>query len=625
MADKTPRRESKTDGTGTVLLESASGMKTARKEEDEDEVSDEHVDESIQGLEHAESNAKKKKKGKPALKLSDLMIKSTMIGQATSPDEQADKIVEAFNADVKETCFTYNPAPGRAMHRVPKECFLMGHKNQVTELADPKGRRIALTFIVDPTVVIQTLGTVDKNAPYFGQYGKHVLNVPAGYYAKGFSKNHPVLYGEGPHVVLDSTFRFKQEDGFVSQLEPYIQHSTISILRIPSGKLAKVWVGSVPKILESRPDPYIYNDAQFRLVTRDDKIGDKVAAYFYNATERYIEHGSIKRIIPHTGECAITYNNGILDIRKPQKDGKPIIIDSSTHNFDGFISTALQTLLFPSDDTKAQVLKDNAKAGPDERNMKIFQTRDSLRVGVVIVVAFKITDPEVAITKLGKDGILPHIENIAFADMGKAIQANSAQEVLFSSQSRINQQEASVTIQDSVRKNLAKDLEEYGIELLRLNIETLKVLDEEIAKKLSGQSVTSAEYTTKQATLVKEYDIKTTEARLRAETENIAVQQRNQAIIADAQAKLDKAKREADALLIAAEAQRKASEFQGELFQKFPALYELEMAKIKAEAIKRATIYITPQDMGNFFNSPFMLFNSINKPNTPQQQQQQPQ
>jgi len=497
--------------------------------------------------------------------------------------------------------------------RVSKEKLLLGHKNQVTELADPKGRRIAVIYNANPAIIIGYLGTVDKNAPYFGHYGKHVLNVPAGHFAKGLSQNKPVLYGEGPHVILDSTFRFDSQTGFVNQLEPYIQHQTLHILRVPSGKLAKVWLGSLPKIIESRSEPYVYNDPQFRLVIREDKANDKNSSFFYNATDRFIEHGSIKRIIPHTGEVAITYNNGILDIRRPPKDGRPIIIDSSTHQFDGFISTSLQTFLFPSEETKAQVVRDNPRATPDEKNMKIFQTRDSLRVGVVLVVAFKITDPDVAITKLGKDGILPHIENIAFADMGKAIQANSAQEVLFSSQTKIDKDQHSVTIQDQVRKNLAKDLEEYGVELSRLNIETLKVLDEEIAKKLSGQSVTSAEYTTKQASLVKEYDIKTTEARLKAETENIAVQQRNQALIADAQAKLDKAKREAEAMLISAEAARKAAEFQGELFTKFPMLLELEMAKIKAEALKSATIYITPENMGNFFNSPLAVLTAINK------------
>jgi len=241
----------------------------------------------------------------------------------------------------------------------------------------------------------------------------------------------------------------------------------------------------------------------------------------------------------------------------------------------------------------------------------------------VLVVAFKISDPPKAITKLGKDGILPHIENIAFADMGKAIQANSAQEVLFSSQTKIDKDQHSVTIQDQVRKNLAKDLEEYGIELLRLNIETLKVLDEEIAKKLSGQSVTSAEYTTKQATLVKEYDIKTTEARLKAETESIAINQRNQAIISEAQAKLERARKEGESLLVTARAQREASEYQGELFLKYPMLYELEMMKLKVQALKDATIYITPQDMGNIFNAPFAMLSGMNALNNAKSAQPQ--
>ncbi len=136
-------------------------------------------------------------------------------------------------------------------------------------------------------------------------------------------------------------------------------------------------------------------------------------------------------------------------------------------------------------------------------------------------------------------------------------------------------------------------------------------MDEEIAKKLAGQSVTSAEYTTKQATLVKEYDIKTTEAKLRADTDNIALQQKNQAMISQAQAKLDAAQREAQASLILADAQRKAAEMQGELYTKFPQLLELEMLRIKAEALKGATIYITPNDMGNVFNSPATLFNAL--------------
>jgi len=43
-----------------------------------------------------------------------------------------------------------------------------------------------------------------------------------------------------PFVVDDPLFRF---DSFVSQTESYIGHGTIHILRIPSGKVAKVWIG----------------------------------------------------------------------------------------------------------------------------------------------------------------------------------------------------------------------------------------------------------------------------------------------------------------------------------------------------------------------------------------------
>jgi len=167
------------------------------------------------------------------------------------------------------------------------------------------------------------------------------------------------------------------------------------------------------------------------------------------------------------------------------------------------------------------------------------------------------------------------------------------------------------SIQDNVRHNLAKDLEDYGIELVRLNIESIKVLDEDIARKLAGQSITSAEYTTKQATLVKEYDIKTTEARLRAETDNIAVVQSNQAIISLAQAKLDSARIEAEALLIAANARRKVEEIQGSIYTQYPLLFDLEISKIKAGALSKATIYLTPKDMGNFFNAPVEIFNSF--------------
>ncbi|KAM9963314.1 hypothetical protein ACTFIW_006542 [Dictyostelium discoideum] len=538
-----------------------------------------------------------------SIPLSQVVIRSDLANETS--ERQSKIIIERFNQGIKNSAFTDSPVLGRASPRLDSSYFALGQRDKVAELFDPRGQRFGTVYSVDPTTIIEYNGGIAKTSRYFTLYGKTVLNVPSGHFAKALSKNRPVIYGEGPHVIIDPTFIFDESNGFINQQEPFIKHSTINILRVPSGKVAKVWVGTQPLILESRREPYVFVDAQFKVV---EQIGGQ-DKYFHNSSATFMEHGSIKRIIPHTGEVAVTYDNGNLAIIPPPKDGKPVIIDSPTHNFECFIQTSLQTCLFPSKETKEQAIKDNKNATTDEVNLKIFQTRDSLRVGVVLVVAFRIVDPQIALTKLGKEGIINHIENISFADMGKAIQLSTLQEIMYFNDTKPSAtiDESTQTIQDRVKAHLAKDLYEYGIELARLQIETIKVLDTEIAKKLAGQSVTSAEFTTKQATLVKEYDIKTTEARLKAETDNIALEQKGKAIIAEAQAKLESAKKQAEALLVTANAQKKVQEMQGELYCKFPILAEIELAKIKSEALKSSTLYITPQDAGNFMNSPFFF------------------
>ncbi|KAK5582663.1 hypothetical protein RB653_004248 [Dictyostelium firmibasis] len=546
-----------------------------------------------------------------SVSISQIVIRSDF---ANEPSEKQSKIIlERFNEGIKDRAFTDSPVLGRALPRLDVSYYALAHRNQISELFDPRGQRFGTVYSADPTAVIEYRGQISKTCRYFGEFGKHVLNVPSGHFAKAMTKNRPIIYGEGPHVIIDPTFEFDETTGFVNQQSPFINHSTINILRVPSGKIAKVWIGTQPLILESRREPYVFTDAQFKLVENEDHKQIGYDKYFINSSSTFMEHGSIKRIIPHTGEVAITYNNGNLTIIPTPKDGKPVIIDSPTHNFEGFIQTSLQTCLFPSKETKQQAIKDNKSATNDEINLKIFQTRDSLRVGVVLVVAFRIVDPQLALTKLGKEGIINHIENVSFADMGKAIQLSTLQEIMYFHDTKpsTNFDDSVQTIQDRVKSHLARDLLEYGIELARLQIETIKVLDIEIAKKLAGQSVTSAEYTTKQATLVKEYDIKTTEARLKAETDNIALEQKGKSIIAEAQAKLQSAQKQAEALLVTAEAQKKVQEMQGELYTKYPILAEIELAKIKSDSLKNATLYITPQDAGNFMNSPLVYFDRI--------------
>lgn len=121
------------------------------------------------------------------LTVSDIVIKSDFA--ELSADEQAVTVLERFNRDVEKSAFTHNPALGRALERVDVSYFVLGHRNQNAELFDPRGQRYSTVFTADPKQEIKSLGPVLKTQPYIRAFGKHVLNVPAGHYARGFSKN----------------------------------------------------------------------------------------------------------------------------------------------------------------------------------------------------------------------------------------------------------------------------------------------------------------------------------------------------------------------------------------------------------------------------------------------------
>ena len=121
------------------------------------------------------------------LTVGDIVIRSDFAD--LTADEQAATVLERFNHNVEKSAFTHNPALGRALERVDVSYFVLGHRNQNAELFDPRGQRYSTVFTADPKQEIKSLGPVLKTQPYIRAFGKHVLNVPAGHYARGFSKN----------------------------------------------------------------------------------------------------------------------------------------------------------------------------------------------------------------------------------------------------------------------------------------------------------------------------------------------------------------------------------------------------------------------------------------------------
>jgi hypothetical protein len=503
----------------------------------------------------------------------------------------------------------------------------------------------------------QFAGLENQSAAHIQHGNIHIVRVQQGQFAKIMVSGEAQLLTPRAEPYVFNTPFFEWKD-FVSQTANYIGHGNKHILRVPPGKVAKVTVNGSPLLLESRAEPYEFTTLYFKLAGEVSPQGE--VQCFEDATSRLIVNGNLKRLIPRTGEVAITYDNGKLKIVPPSEDNTPIMITSPTHDVDpNFLPIGIQTLIFPSEATKKEKKKDNSKATEDEIAYEVFTTKDSLRVGVKLMVAYEIADPALALKRLvTKGGILDHIENCAVVDMGKAIQRCSSQEFLsfYQTKPRGGEEKSTGTypsappmehFQDEVKNQLSADLSEYGIKLVRLNIETPKVLDETIAKQMGSQSIATAQASAKEATLDTNFAIAKREAEQAAEVLRIKQAQENNNMVSAAQAsynstrltrtaevdaqafvtesankialakannELDVAKLRAQVTETDSKAENDRLRQEGQRFHDYPELLQLELEKIRFAALAQTkpsvNINVTSQElqnMGTLLNS-FSLF-----------------
>jgi regulator of protease activity HflC (stomatin/prohibitin superfamily) len=340
-----------------------------------------------------------------------------------------------------------------------------------------------------------------------------------------------------------------------------------------------VITNSEPKLLSPRRKPYVFIDPKFKLITPDG------FSLFHDATTQIIKHESIKRIIPHTGQVAVTYNGGQLEIKEAPKDGKAIIIDSPTHKVEGLLDIGIQTLNFPSE------RKGQRNSLRDEINHLFFDTKDFIKVKVTFSLDFEITTPYLALTSLTKEKIIPHIEHRAMMHVERAIQSRSfaqctgrtplleseeKQEVLnpFSTES------PSENLKDEVERNLGKDLKEFGITLLRLQVSTPKPVNSKIKKTLMEESIESAVRARRALSVQQDCFLAEYEARQKVNIKEIALKQENHAKKARAKADFFAAQKLAEAESIKAEVEKKTIRNLGKIYSKSPELVELEKKRL---------------------------------------------
>jgi len=571
----------------------------------------------------------------------------------------------------------------------------------------------------------------DINEPYIRHQCLHRLRVPAGKVARIWQGAKPMLLqSQEKHIEFNSAFfRLAPTDRraldaagqvrdhmpaewlYVDAFAPYIRHGTLHVLRVPSGMLAKVWDGARAILLESQPETYTFDSPVFRLAgiesalekakavkrarvkeaaaavaaaaaikkpatkasssaavsasaalqsatasgpdaTMDSVLGDEdmlddldAEDIFCDATDRAIVHGSLKRLQPRTGEVCLTYDSGQLVIREPARDGKPLLLNNENMRVEGFLSVGVQTLVFPSEETKLARRAENPDLSTDEACLEIFRTKDSLRVGVKLLVAFRISDPYKAVTMLSRDGIIKHVEHSAVVDMGKAIQQCTSRDFLASTYSNAGgtataqpgraqagtyaaspfgdsssssssssmspsvsgacgvQSDGSLLehFQDTIKVALAADLAEYGIELVRLNFETPKILDAKISSQMAEHALSVAAVSAQESVMKQKAEIARVQAEQEATVKRIAQDQQNANAISVAKARKDAAQLEADACVIEAEGRHRAAQLEGAQYSAHPPLLQLKLAEISASAMSAAKIsmVVAPEQVGH--------------------------
>jgi regulator of protease activity HflC (stomatin/prohibitin superfamily) len=143
-----------------------------------------------------------------------------------------------------------------------------------------------------------------------------------------------------------------------------------------------------------------------------------------------------------------------------------------------------------------------------------------------------------------------------------------------------------------VRDELRRHLVECGLELVRFNVEEAKVLDEEISREMSRQSLVAATANAEQAVIKQKTAIAQSHAELEAMARRVQQDQENKIRISAAEAELQAARLKAQAVVVQAEAAAKSAEMEGEVLMKYPALLQLRLAELQARALSGSNLSI---------------------------------
>ncbi|GKY97732.1 hypothetical protein MPSEU_000731400 [Mayamaea pseudoterrestris] len=383
---------------------------------------------------------------------------------------------------------------------------------------------------------------VSDHEPYIQHGSIHKVSVDKGLIAKVWEQGNPRLLGEGEHFITASSFKYL-ETVPLSNMESIV-HGTITILRIPLGKIALAWKDMEP-IFITKPGLHEYNSSDFTFVEMRD------------SAEPVITLGSKTRVVVHTGQVAVTYDSGKLQILA---DGHHLL-EGSNHVFQRFLSTQqkpvrlkthkslqeprkipkkggiLKTVAFPTDlescsfaetkrreqelmSTTGSIVEadETVKDADEDLALVVSETKDLVRVGVRADVLYSIVDPGKLVEKANPDklediildtsvSVLTNIiRSTALYQMAKWTHVQAADEPprikfldpLSSGDDAPPGEAGDVNffqqLQDKFASQLKESfLNEYGVRLAELQIMSFVIMDEELAEQIAKHALTTAQ------------------------------------------------------------------------------------------------------------------------------------
>lgn len=436
------------------------------------------------------------------------------------------------------------------------------------------------------------------NQQYLKHGSIHVIRIPKGHYGLVTENTIPKLLSEGVHVTNSNVFSF---DGLQLINQPYINHGTLHILRVPKGKVALVNDNNHPRLLEgthcinSKTFTYYKMEDINQLVIRHGTISQfrvrkgeiglgwennspvffEEGVYFKDsplftfescvpASEKQITLGAKKIVTVWDGEVGVSYLKGKLIVLKPDRH----LIDSSEHVFMGFLSTQQQCLHL---------------VDPKYVNDGILscETKDFVEIGLKADVFYKIHDAEKVLLVVGKDNVSPLVRETAIATLNSIIRSTSLAEVAQNKEFAAKSEKAHFKAEgqnapmffDKVHDEFISKLhdsfmDQFGISVTNIRIESFKIMNQELATSISKQAFTTAQTETQLANLAGQTEIATAQMKRDAEVARIKAEGESIKLKTDTDAKnravMESAKAEADATVVRARAEAMAIELKAE-------------------------------------------------------------